>query len=97
MAYIVRSFTPCFTLWFDVGICSLRDTSHNVYPTDVYPFSWVQLMSPSSVDLHHQPHAFPPASRNLEKRSSSSASSLWCAANTTLNPGYYESRRNSQG
>ena len=51
MAYIVRSFTPCFTLWFDVGICSLRDTSHNVYPTDVYPFSWVQLMSPSSVDL----------------------------------------------
>ena len=51
MAYIVRSFTPCFTLWFDVGICSLRDTSHNVYPTDVYPFSWVQLMSPSSLDL----------------------------------------------
>ena len=87
MAYIVRSFTPCFTLWFDVGICSLRDTSHNVYPTDVYPFSWVQLMSPY----------LPPASRNLEKRSSSSASSLWCAANTTLNPGYYESRRNSQG
>ena len=51
MAYIVRSFTPCFTLWFDVGICSLRDTSHNVYPTDVYPFSWVQLMSPLSLDL----------------------------------------------
>ena len=54
MAYIVRSFTPCFTLWFDVGICSLRDTSHNVYPTDVYPFSWVQLMSPSSVDLDEE-------------------------------------------
>ena len=51
MAYIVRSFTPCFTLWFDVGICSLRDTSHNVYPTDVYPISWVQLMSPLSLDL----------------------------------------------
>jgi hypothetical protein len=51
VAYIVRSFTPCFTLWFDVGICSLRDTSHNVYPTDVYPFSWVQLMSPLSLDL----------------------------------------------
>ena len=67
MAYIVRSFTPCFTLWFDVGICSLRDTSHNVYPTDVYPFSWVQLMSPSSVDLHHQPHAFSPRQPKLGK------------------------------
>ena len=54
MAYIVRSFTPCFTLWFDVGICSLRDTSHNIYPTDVYPFSWVQLMSPLSLDLDEE-------------------------------------------
>ena len=68
MAYIVRSFTPCFTLWFDVGICSLRDTSHNVYPTDVYPFSWVQLMSPLSLALDEDqyppsPHALSPATK----------------------------------
>ena len=63
MAYIVRSFTPCFTLWFDVGICSLRDTSHNVYPTDVYPFSWVQLMSPLSLDLDGPVSAVSPATK----------------------------------
>ena len=96
MAYIVRSFTPCFTLWFDVGICSLRDTSHNVYPTDVYPFSWVQLMSPLSLD-HQSPHALPGQPKLGKTIVVVGFLIVVCAANTTLNPGYYESRRNSQG
>ena len=36
MAYIVRSFTPCFTLWFDVGIYVVCETPPTTYTQLTY-------------------------------------------------------------